>query len=191
MKNTWLQALFVVGIIVVVLIALNYREKNKDLPLSEIFPEEHAYPVNVEYVDETAAAPVVKKEMPVAPVKSKPTAVKAKEVIQPVIATTDNNVPNPVMPGTKSVTTVVSTVSPSTKYTVQIASSKEQDRAEEFIKKLKSKNYDAFVVPVEIVGKGTWFRVYTGQFETKADADQALKGIQKDFPTAFVTNFKK
>jgi cell division septation protein DedD len=191
MKNTWLQALFVVGIIAIVLIALNYREKNKDLPLTEIFPEENAYPVNVEYVDEAAPSQTVKKEVPSQPVKQKSAAAKPAPVSQPAVSVASGDtVANPAVTETKAAATV-STVSSTTKYTIQIASSKEQDRAQEFITKLKSKNYDAFMVPVEIVGKGTWYRVYTGQFDTKAAADQALVNVQKDFPTAFISNYKK
>src|SRR3989338_8467200 len=61
MKNSWLVWFFVVGVIVTVFVAFNYQNKSKEIPLSEIFPDEATFPVDVEYeYDEQTSKPIEK-----------------------------------------------------------------------------------------------------------------------------------
>ena len=58
------------------------------------------------------------------------------------------------------------------RYTVQIASFPEQGAAAEMENMLKQKTYPAYVQKTEIPGKGTWYRVRVGKFETKGEAQK-------------------
>ena len=56
------------------------------------------------------------------------------------------------------------------RYTVQLAAFPEARFAKEMETKLKSKTYPAYVQKTDIPGKGTWYRVRVGKFETKEEA---------------------
>ena len=56
---------------------------------------------------------------------------------------------------------------------VQVASTKNAASADELVKKLKQKGYQAYKVKVEISGKGTWYRVCSGGFNSQTEATKA------------------
>ncbi len=58
------------------------------------------------------------------------------------------------------------------KYQVQVMSVKSKSVAETEADKLKSQGYNAFVMQVEIPGKGTWYRVRIGNFSTLEEAEK-------------------
>jgi len=75
-------------------------------------------------------------------------------------------------------------------YTVQVASFSEIDSAKELENSLKSKTYPAYIKVAQIPGKGTWYRVRVGEFNTKNDAmsyAEYLKTEQPYINSAFVT----
>ena len=205
MRSAWLKIVLIVSIIVIVILMLHYREANKDIPLSEIFPEEHASPVDIEFADENAAIQnqsvnqtvnqKLKQKNSVSPAVKTPPASGRKENIQMIT-------PKPVPEGKstaavkpKSLNGTVQNSTPNPDqikviYTIQVVSSKDQAKAEGILKNLKSKNYDAFVLPVEVKDKGTWYRIYVGHFNSKAEADQYLPNLKKDFPNGFVIIIK-
>ncbi len=62
-------------------------------------------------------------------------------------------------------------------YTVQVASYPEKQLANDEAKKMKSRGYDAFVVPSDVPGKGTWYRVRLGSFTNKEAAEKLAKEV--------------
>ncbi len=64
-------------------------------------------------------------------------------------------------------------------YTIHCASYKSKQQAAVDVKKLEASGYPAFVTPVEIKGKGKWYRVYTGKYETKEKAAIAAEMMVK------------
>ena len=56
---------------------------------------------------------------------------------------------------------------------VQVASTKNAASADELVKKLKQKGYQAYKTKVEIAGKGTWYRVCSGGFNSQTEATMA------------------
>ncbi len=55
-------------------------------------------------------------------------------------------------------------------YTVHCASYQMVEKASDDVQKLLSLGYPAFYMPVEIKGKGKWYRVYAGKFDNKRKA---------------------
>lgn len=62
-------------------------------------------------------------------------------------------------------------------YTVQVASYPDKQLANDEAKKMRSHGYAAFVVPSDVPGKGTWYRVRLGSFTNKASAQKLAKEI--------------
>ncbi len=63
------------------------------------------------------------------------------------------------------------TNAPSTQYAVQISSFKEEAQAKNFVKSFQSfDNRKPYIVPSEVPGKGTWYRVKIGRFDTREQA---------------------
>jgi len=63
----------------------------------------------------------------------------------------------------------------STKYTIQLVSRKSPDAAAEFAEPFRAAGYDVIVNEVEIEGKGTWYRVSIGAFNTKIEAEEYMQ----------------
>lgn len=57
------------------------------------------------------------------------------------------------------------------KYTVQIASYKEEKEATKLAEKLQSKGYEVYITQARIPETGTWYRVRIGSYITKNEAD--------------------
>lgn len=62
-------------------------------------------------------------------------------------------------------------------YTVQVASYPEKQLADDEAKKMRSRGYAAFIVPSEVPGKGTWYRVRLGSFTNRAAAEKLAREI--------------
>lgn len=191
MKNSWLVWIFVVGMVVTILIAFNYQGAQDSVPLSEIFPETETYPVEIEYVDDQPVSqPQVQEtaavvEQPVA----QPAVTLKQEIAKPVV-----QAPVAVVSQTKKAEPVAATQAQTKpkdgKYTIQIASFKDKDKAEQKVTELEKKDYKAFLVSKELKDKGTWHRVYVGNFSTKKEADDYLIKVKKDYSGSFVISAK-
>ncbi len=73
--------------------------------------------------------------------------------------------------------------------TVQIASLPSRGDADKLVDKLAAKGFDAYVVAADIPGKGQYFRVKVGAFETRDEANQALAELkEKTSMAGIVTN---
>jgi cell division septation protein DedD len=65
-------------------------------------------------------------------------------------------------------------------YTLQLSSFEDQADADKFAKHLLADGYNAVVYAAAVPGKGTWYRVRSGGYATKKDADDALAKLAKD-----------
>jgi DedD protein len=73
-------------------------------------------------------------------------------------------------------------------FTLQIKSTQSQEDADRFVHKLKGQGYHAFVVSADLPGKGRWYRVRLGKFDSHDAAEQYLKDFKRETKLgAFVT----
>ena len=64
--------------------------------------------------------------------------------------------------------------------TVQVESLRKRSDAEASVARLRKKGYSAYLTEAAIPGKGTFYRVRVGGFQTKSDAAQILNRLKKD-----------
>jgi len=64
-------------------------------------------------------------------------------------------------------------------YVVQVASYRGSDEATPLLKQLDALGVKASVRPVDLAGKGKWFRVYVGPYGSRDEADKARQKIKK------------
>jgi cell division protein FtsN len=79
--------------------------------------------------------------------------------------------------------------SQSSKYALQLGSYKNRSQAEELEKELRGKGYNAYILEVSILDKGTWYRVKVGDYEDLEQAKQAAVDLQqKESLSVIITN---
>jgi cell division septation protein DedD len=73
-------------------------------------------------------------------------------------------------------------------YSIQISAYQERNKAEALAKEIRAKKFAGRVEKVSIRGKGQWYRVLLGQFESRAAALQYLKDHQigEAYPGSFI-----
>jgi cell division septation protein DedD len=64
-------------------------------------------------------------------------------------------------------------------YTVNIASFKDKDNADQLMKELVERGYEAFVEKANIPQKGTWYRVAMGHFSSRGEALAFAQGLKE------------
>jgi DedD protein len=73
-------------------------------------------------------------------------------------------------------------------FTVQVKATQSQPDASHFASKLKGEGYQPFIADVDLPGKGHWYRVRVGHFDTRAQADRYLADFKRETHLeAFVT----
>ena len=65
------------------------------------------------------------------------------------------------------------------KYTIQVASAKDLKAADEILSLLQGKGYPAYLTKVQLSGN-TWYRIQTGDFQSKRETYGTLNRLQKD-----------
>jgi cell division protein FtsN len=65
------------------------------------------------------------------------------------------------------------------KYIIQAASYREREKADRLCKRLKVLGYNPMVVAADLPGKGKWFRVILGGFETPQEAQKVVDVVSK------------
>ena len=176
MKNSWFMTVIGVGIILTVIIALNYSATKKATPLSEIFPEEEeSAPGDVEYefidTKNNKASEVVGTQSSQTP-KTSNLSVSAPKVEKLDSA-------QPMTP-------------PTMPFTIQIASFKDKSKAEKALEDLKKKGYSAGFIVAKDVGEGNVrHRLYVGEFATKPQAEEFLANVKKDYSDSFLIQLRK
>ncbi len=64
-------------------------------------------------------------------------------------------------------------------FMIQVGSYKEKDKAEQVVSKLKSMGYAPRLVPMELPGKGKWYRLTIGGFSSHEKAAEAVTNVAK------------
>jgi DedD protein len=64
-------------------------------------------------------------------------------------------------------------------YSIHVSSFKTEGYAQKQIKHLQNLGFDAYLETVDLGKKGIWHRVKVGHYATRAEAEQAIKNIQK------------
>jgi cell division protein FtsN len=64
--------------------------------------------------------------------------------------------------------------------TIQVASLKDRKTASDMIARLKKKGYSAYITKAEVSGKGTWYRIRIGSFNTREEAEKIRNRLKKD-----------
>jgi len=172
MHKTLFTWAIVTTAVVAVFFAFNYQGGRDAVPLSEIFPDEEVFPVDVEYefVEDEADQKVVEETV----------SVLQKEQVSPS-----------VKPKTTVVNLSNSAIGDNFNYTVQIASFKDQKKADEALVKIRTKVPSAYVSSQDLGVKGVWYRIYAGQFKLRSDAEVTLNGIKQNYDSSFIISPKK
>ena len=90
------------------------------------------------------------------------------------------------MPVQKVVRKVSAPIKMKANYTVQIASFKEKKSAEKALTDIQIKVPSAYIASRNLGTKGTWYRIYAGQFELRNQAEVALSDIKQNFDSSFI-----
>lgn len=106
-----------------------------------------------------------------------PEKLRKKDTTAPEVGATDHTVSQ--APAVAVKTTPV-TSSSASRYTLQVGSYPSLRDAEPELLKLNENGLRAEVREVEITGKGKWYRLFVGQFDTVKDADKAGKNFRKE-----------
>jgi len=178
MKNSILVWAFVIGIIAAVLFAFNYQGNKSTIPLSEIFPEEETFPVDVayEFVDSEASKQENADRVPTPTnIESTESAIEAAKAVENTVEVSAKVKEDLTQPAAGEVP-----------FTIQIASFKSKDAAVRSLAKVLDKGYKGFIVSRNLGEKGTWHRVYVGIFQDKPQAQDELSKVQQDYPGSFV-----
>jgi DedD protein len=142
--------------------------KNKtDLGFYESLPKnkEDADLPNIAPVPPAAAKPETGMPKPAEP----PPTVKPEKPASPP---TPPVTPAPAPPSVPS--------APGQPLTVQIAAVKSEGEARQLAERLRQRGYAAYVEPIAIPDKGTWYRVRMGEFPSKEFARSTMERLQKD-----------
>jgi DedD protein len=65
-------------------------------------------------------------------------------------------------------------------YTIQAASVRDPKDADRLVQKLKKRGYPAYRVIGKVAGKGIWFRVRIGEYQSKSEAVSMMNKLKKD-----------
>jgi cell division septation protein DedD len=81
--------------------------------------------------------------------------------------------------------------STSVSLTVQAASLKDPQDADDLVSRLKKKGYPAYKTIAVVPQQGIWFRVRVGRFDNREEADGTLQRLKKDGFDPFLVNWEK
>ena len=71
-------------------------------------------------------------------------------------------------------------------FTIQIAAFKDKAMAKKAAKELKNKGYDAAISASNLSEKGTWYRVWVGNFVTEEQSEGLLRKLKEKYADSFV-----
>jgi len=194
-NNSWLIWVFLIGAIAGVLIVFNMSKGKDAVPLTEIFPDEEVYPIDVEYefVDnEGKIKNIVEKAPEVKAVASK---VQPANEINPkdaaVAAMPEQKIAQKIVNAEPAKAEAVIPSAENLSYTIQVASFKDKNKAETKLTELEKKGYKPFILSRDLADKGIWYRVYVGSFSTRDEAQSYLSKVKADYPDSFIITPKK
>lgn len=71
-------------------------------------------------------------------------------------------------------------------FTIQVASFQDKARAELVSEEFKKKGYIPVISAKDLGDKGTWYRVWVGDFESEEKARELLKTLKEDYKDSFI-----
>jgi len=71
-------------------------------------------------------------------------------------------------------------------FTIQIAAFKDKAMAKKVAKELKNKGYDTTISVRDLSEKGTWYRVWVGNFVTEEQSEGLLRKLKEKYADSFV-----
>ena len=107
------------------------------------------------------------------PQKMLPTSETVKEEIVPIAETK-------LQPEEKPVPVLQK------KFTIQVASFQEMTKAEKVSVGLKEKGYQPVISAKELPEKGTWYRVFVGDFDNEEAAKELLNTLKETYKDSFI-----
>jgi cell division septation protein DedD len=136
-------------------------------------------------IDEKKSTQVINKKVEPPPDKKPPQTTGEKETQKATppkeTAVKSEPVKREAAPPPKQPVASTSKVKPSGKvYTIQVAAVKAAKDADRLVAQLKQKGYAAYSTISKVQGKGIWFRVRVGKYESKADAGSTLQKLKKE-----------
>jgi len=171
MRKTWFTWAICITVVGSVFFAFNYQGGRDAVPLSEIFPDDDA--IEYEFVEDERATSKVEEVAVTVVVEEKEDLTRQVAVKAP--------------PKQKvSIKTAIATPRNPGNYTVQIASFKNQERADEALVKIRTKVPSAYVSSQDLGAKGVWYRIYAGQYRLRSEAEVSLNDIQQNYDSSFI-----
>jgi cell division septation protein DedD len=70
--------------------------------------------------------------------------------------------------------------------TIQVASFQDKARAEIVVNDLKQKGYQPVISSKELPDKGTWYRVFVGDFATEEETKSLLDKLKESYKDSFI-----
>lgn len=178
MKKASLIWLIIVSVILSLLIYFNYKTEKDKIPLSDIFPEEETYSVNVEYEFVGQSDNALENSDGLN--KNVGITVDPSLAEEPIATEVDNVVLQQV----KQIHPITADVN--FKYTVQIASFKTIERANKELDLAIKNKLDAFILKKDLGSAGVWYRVYAGKFIKKDEVTNYLNEVKKFYKDCFI-----
>jgi cell division septation protein DedD len=114
------------------------------------------------------------------PAPARPEAGLPKPAEAPAAAKAEKTAPAPAPPPAPAAAPPPAPAAPGKPLTVQIAAVKSEEEARRLSERLRQRGYAAYIEPIAIPEKGTWFRVRMGEFPSKEFARSTMERLQKD-----------
>ncbi len=170
-KDTWPIWFLLLGIIVIVLFLMNQKEHEQAVPVNELLP---------------ASQEVQNEKAPNIPERPA-SASQSPEKSTPQISAVSQENTDSMRPAISSPQVPpVANESTNKTLTIQVASFKEKPQAEQALNKIKKEGFEGYLVTKDLKEKGVWYRLYVGEFATKAEADQVLEKLKATYKDSFV-----
>ena len=185
MKNSWMMWVLIVGIFIGVLVILNYQGAKSTMPLSEVFKDDKSRPNDIEYEFITNNA----QNNQTAPSTTASDTTKTKPATTASLAPAASSTSAPSGLALAPVAAPTSATSKDMKkvpFTIQVSSFRDRTKADKIIDTLTQKGYNPYVVSMDLGDKGTWYRIYVGKYDTKAQAEEVLVKIKEEYKSSFI-----
>ncbi len=212
MRTNWFIWVIIAAVLGIVFVVFNYQSEKDKRPLSDIFPEEVqevAPEIEYEFINTTSG-----KEETVAQPLTKPVTRIAQASVPTPMSKPAPTVNKMTFPQTKDfklaqmspVTTPPKAAESSAplaptsqplksaqlSFTIQVTSSKDKTKAESVLKVIKDKGYSSsYLVTKDLGDKGTWYRIYVGEFATKEQAQELLTKLKENYKDSFIISLQK
>ena len=187
MKNQWTIWALVACVIVAILFIVNFQSRKEVASIGDIFPESDnaSQEIEYEFVDTnqgTSQESAGQASQSTAPHAQTSLITITKSGVVPTI-------PQPIQSsGTTGQANQLS--HPTIPFTIQVASFKDRAKADLALTGVKAAGYPAYLVEADLKEKGTWYRIYVGNFASKSQANEFLSQLKPTYKDSFVVSPK-